>query len=127
MACLGRRAELSLLQPAAHQPEVVDQALSTRPGSTCRGGAPGRSGGAEFRRDRSMRRLLGGLDPDQRRAVQLAMARRLAAVPELFAAAAARLLSPARSLMPPSGARWRLRRANDSHADRGLRAWCTRC
>jgi signal transduction histidine kinase len=45
-----------------------------------------------FRHDRIREAVLGGLDPRRRRAMQLAMARRLASVPELFAVAAEQYL-----------------------------------
>jgi signal transduction histidine kinase len=45
-----------------------------------------------FRHDRIREAVLGGLETARRRALQLAMARRLAAVPELFAAAAEQYL-----------------------------------
>ncbi|HTQ92100.1 MAG TPA: GAF domain-containing protein, partial [Streptosporangiaceae bacterium] len=45
-----------------------------------------------FRHDRTREVVLGGLDPQRRRALQLAMARRLAGVPELFAVAAEQYL-----------------------------------
>ncbi len=45
-----------------------------------------------FRHDRIREAILAGLDPPRRRALQLAMARRLAGVPELFAVAAEQYL-----------------------------------
>ena len=53
---------------------------------------PGAHEAVRFRHDRIREVILGGLDPRRRRALQLAMARRLAAVPELFAAAAEQYL-----------------------------------
>ena len=53
---------------------------------------PGVHEAVRFRHDRIREAILGGLDPQRRRALQLAMARRLAAVPELFAVAAEQYL-----------------------------------
>src|ERR1700761_4720413 len=49
---------------------------------------PGVRPAVRFRHDRAREAILGELDPQRRQALQLAMARRLAGVPELFAAAA---------------------------------------
>ena len=54
--------------------------------------SPGRDEAVRFRHDRIREAILGGLDPQRRRALQLAMARRLAEVPELFAVAAEQYL-----------------------------------
>ena len=53
---------------------------------------PGAHPAVRFRHDRAREAILGGLDPPRRQALQLAMARRLAGVPELFAAAAEQYL-----------------------------------
>ena len=53
---------------------------------------PGAQPAVRFRHDRAREAILGGLDPQRQQALQLAMARRLAAVPELFAAAAEQYL-----------------------------------
>ena len=53
---------------------------------------PGAHPAVRFRHDRIREAVLGSLEPRQRRIVQLAMARRLAAVPELFAVAAEQYL-----------------------------------
>src|ERR1700761_1789964 len=53
---------------------------------------PGVRPAVRFRHDRAREAILGGLDPQRRQALQLAMARRLAGVPELFAAAAEQYL-----------------------------------
>jgi hypothetical protein len=93
MACLGGRAELSLLQAAACQPAgVVDQALAPALDEGLLVAEPGAHPAVRFRHDRIREAVLDGLDPGRRRAVQLAMARRLAAVPELFAVAAGQYL-----------------------------------
>jgi predicted ATPase/signal transduction histidine kinase len=93
MACLGGRAELSLLQAATGDPAgAVDQALAPALEEGLLVAEPGAHPAVRFRHDRIREAVLGGLDPDRRRAVQLAMARRLAAVPELFAVAAEQYL-----------------------------------
>ena len=93
MACLGGRAELSLLQAATGEPAgVVDQALAPALDEGLLVAEPGAHPAVRFRHDRIREAILGGLDPQRRRALQLAMARRLAAVPELFAVAAEQYL-----------------------------------
>ena len=93
MACLGGRAELSLLQAATGEPAgVVDQALAPALDEGLLVAEPGAHPAVRFRHDRIREAVLGGLDPRRRRALQLAMARRLAAVPELFAVAAEQYL-----------------------------------
>ena len=89
-----------------------------------------------FRHDRIREVVLGGLDPQRRRTLQLAMARRLAAVPELFAVAAEQYLpvtgaiDDAAERRAVAGAAAARRRPGD--VDRGLRAgerscWRPRC
>jgi hypothetical protein len=93
MACLGGRAELSLLQRAtAASASVVDQALAPALAESLLVIEPGGHPAVRFRHDRIHEAILGGLDPGRRRALQLAIARRLAAVPELFAVAAEQYL-----------------------------------
>jgi tetratricopeptide (TPR) repeat protein len=93
MACLGGRAELSLLAAATGEPAgVVDQALAPALEEGLLVAEPGAHPAVRFRHDRIREAILGGLDPGRRRAAQLAMARRLAAVPELFAVAAEQYL-----------------------------------
>src|ERR1700722_11840829 len=93
MACLGGRAELSLLQAATGEPAgVVDQALAPALDEGLLVAEPGAHPAGRFRHDRIRDAVLGALDPERRRTVQLAMARRLAAVPELFAVAAEQYL-----------------------------------
>jgi len=93
MACLGGRAELSLLQAATGEPGgAVDQALASALEEGLLVAEPGAHPAVRFRHDRIREAILGGLDPGRRRAVQLGMARRLAGVPELFAAAAEQYL-----------------------------------
>jgi signal transduction histidine kinase len=93
MACLGGRAELSLLQAATGEPAgAVDQALAPALEEGLLVAEPGTHPAVRFRHDRIREAVLDRLEPDRRRAVQLAMARRLAGVPELFAAAAEQYL-----------------------------------
>src|SRR6201996_8072024 len=93
MACLGGRAELSLLQAAVGEPaDAVDQALAPALEEGLLVAEPRAHPALRLPHDRIREAILGGLDPDRRHAVQLAMARRLAAVPELFAVAAEQYL-----------------------------------
>ena len=93
MACLGGRAELSLLQTAtAESAGVVEQALAPALDEGLLVVEPGAHQAVRFRHDRIREVVLGGLDPRRRRTLQLAMARRLAGVPELFAVAAEQYL-----------------------------------
>ncbi len=93
MACLGGRAELSLLQTATAEPAgVVEQRLAPALDEGLLVVEPGVQEAVRFRHDRIREAVLRGLDPQRRRALQLAMARRLARVPELFAVAAEQYL-----------------------------------
>ncbi len=92
MACLGGRAELSLLRAADEPVGGVDQALAPALEEGLLVAEPGAHPAVRFRHDRIREAVLGGLEPERRRALQLAMARRLAAVPELFAVAAEQYL-----------------------------------
>jgi predicted ATPase len=93
MACLGGRAEVSMLQAATGAPAgVVEQRLAPTLTEGLLVAEPRAQEAVRFRHDRIREEVLGGLDPERRRALQLAMARRLAAVPELFAAAAEQYL-----------------------------------
>jgi predicted ATPase/GAF domain-containing protein len=93
MACLGGRAELSFLRAATGEAaDAVDQALAPALEEGLLVAEPGGHPAVRFRHDRIREAVLGGLEPERRRAVQLAMARRLAGVPELFAAAAEQYL-----------------------------------
>jgi predicted ATPase/signal transduction histidine kinase len=93
MACLGGRAELSLLQAATGEPpDVVDQALAPALEEGLLVAEPGAYPAVRFRHDRIREAVLGRLEPQRRRALQLAMARRLAATLELFAVAAEQYL-----------------------------------
>ena len=92
MACLGGRAEVGVLQVAAGVPaDVLDRMLAPAlEGLLVM--EPGAHPAVRFRHDRTREAVLGGLDPRRQQALRLPIARRLAAVPELFAAAAEQYL-----------------------------------
>jgi predicted ATPase/signal transduction histidine kinase len=93
MACLGGRAEVSLLQAATAEPaDVVDRALAPALEEGLLVAEPGARQAVRFRHDRIREAIVGGLDPGRQQSLKLAMARRLAAVPELFAIAAEQYL-----------------------------------
>ncbi len=93
MACLGGRAELSLLQTAAAaSASAVDQAVTAALAEGLLVIEPAAHPAVRFRHDRIREAVLGRLDPPRRRALQLSMARRLAPMPGLFAAAAEQYL-----------------------------------
>jgi len=93
MACLGGRVEASLLQTATAAPAgVVDQQLAPALDEGVLVIEPGPREAVRFRHDRTREVILDGLDPGRQHALQLAMARRLAGVPELFAVAAEQYL-----------------------------------
>jgi predicted ATPase/signal transduction histidine kinase len=93
MACLGGRAELSVLQVAAGEPaEVVEEKLAPVLESGALVTEPGTRPAVRFRHDRIREVVLRDLEPFKQRSLQLAMARRLAGVPELFAVAAEQYL-----------------------------------
>jgi signal transduction histidine kinase len=93
MACLGGRAEVGVLQAATGEPaSAVEQRLAPALDEGVLAVEPGVRQAVRFRHDRIREVILGGLDPGRRRARQLAMARRLAGVPELFAVAAEQYL-----------------------------------
>ena len=92
MACLGGRAELSLLEAAVGEPAgAVDQMMIPALEEGLLVAEPGAYPAVRFRHDRIREAVLAGLGP-RRRSLQLAMARRLADVPELFAVAAEQYL-----------------------------------
>jgi signal transduction histidine kinase len=93
MACLGGRAELRLLRTVTAEPaDVVHHALAPAIDDGVLMVEPGDQEAVRFRHDRIREAILRRQDPQRRRAMQLAMARRLAGVPELFAVAAAQYL-----------------------------------
>ena len=99
MACLGGRAELSVLQAATGEPAgVVGRRLAPALEEGLLVAEPGVREAVRFGHDRIREGILRGLDPRRRSALQLAMARRLAGVPELFAVAAEQYLPVADAL-----------------------------
>jgi predicted ATPase/signal transduction histidine kinase len=99
MACLGGRAELSLLQTACAEPlSAVEQILVPALDEGLLVVEPGAHQAVRFRHDLIREVILGGLDPQRRGALQLAMARRLAMAPELFAVAAEQYLPVAEAV-----------------------------
>jgi signal transduction histidine kinase len=103
MACLGGRTEVSLLQTATGEPaSVVDQALAPALDEGLLVAEPGAHQAVRFRHDRIREIILRGLDPQRQRTLQLAIARRLAGVPELFAVAAEQYLPVADAVGDPA-------------------------
>ncbi|MGI5200302.1 AAA family ATPase [Spirillospora sp. CA-108201] len=93
MACLGGRAELSVVQIAtATSAEAVEGALAPAIDDGVLVAEPGARQAMRFRHDRIREAVLDGMSQRRRCALQLAMARRLAEVPELFAVAAEQYL-----------------------------------
>jgi predicted ATPase/signal transduction histidine kinase len=93
MAHLGGRAELSLLQTATGEPAaIVEQALAPPLDAGLLAMEPGTNEAVRFRHDRIREVILDQVDPQRRRTLQLAMARRLAGRPELSAVAAEQYL-----------------------------------
>ena len=80
----------------------MDQALAPALSEGLLVSEPGAHPAVRFRHDRIREVILGGLDPPRRRALQLRMARRLAAVPELFAVAAGQYLPVADAVDDPA-------------------------
>jgi predicted ATPase/signal transduction histidine kinase len=94
MACLGGRAERRLLQTALAEPaSVVEQMLAPALSEGLLVVEPGAHQAVRFRHDRTREVIMGALGPERQAALQLAMARRLAAVPQLFAVAAEQYLA----------------------------------
>ncbi|XVU28029.1 AAA family ATPase [Actinoplanes sp. CA-054009] len=116
MACLGGRAKLSVLEIAIAAPGAVPDLLepALREGILVMEAGP--VAAVRFRHDRIREDVLGGLAPDRRAELHLAMARRLAAVPDLFAVAAEQYLPVADAVTEPAERRAAaalLRRAAD--------------
>ena len=80
----------------------MDQALAPALSEGLLVAEPGAHPAVRFRHDRIREVILGELDPPRRRALQLGMARRLAAVPELFAVAAGQYLPVADAVDDPA-------------------------
>jgi GAF domain-containing protein len=94
MACLGGRAELTLLQAATGESaDAVEQMLVPALEDGLLVVDSGVREARRFRHDRIREAVLDGLDPQARRARQLAIARRLAEAPEFFAVAAEQYLA----------------------------------
>ena len=103
MACLGGRAELSVLQAASGDPAgLLDQQLAAALDEGVLVAEPGMHQAVRFGHDRVREAVLAGLDPPRRRAVQLAMARRLAAAPDLHAVAAEQYLPVIEAVEDPA-------------------------
>ena len=94
-ACLGGQVDLSVVQAATGEPaDALAQALAPALDEGLLVMEPGAQldQAVRFRHDRIRHAIVQGLDPRRRQTVQLAMARRLAEVPELFAVAAEQYL-----------------------------------
>ncbi|MDG6102185.1 AAA family ATPase [Dactylosporangium aurantiacum] len=103
MACFGGRAEVSALQTAtAAPPGMVEQRLAPALDEGLLVMEPGKCHTVRFRHDRIREVVLRGLDPLRRRAVRLAMARRLAGVPARFSCAAEQYLPVIDALDDPA-------------------------
>ncbi|WP_432826404.1 AAA family ATPase [Dactylosporangium sp. CA-092794] len=120
MACLGAKAELSVLRTAVGaRAGGVERRLAPALDEGLLVVEPGMHEAVRFRHDRIREALLCGLGPRRRRTLQLAMARRLATVPELFAVAAEQYLAVADAVNDPAERRrvvGLLRRAVDQAA-----------
>ena len=127
MACLGGRAELSLLQAATGEPaDVVDQALAPALDEGLLVAEPGAHPAVRFRHDRIREAVLGRLDPRA--------AARPAAGHGAAAGGGAGVVRGRGRAVPAGGRRGRRRRGaapgggaaaarrRPGHADRGLRA-----
>ncbi|MGH3380216.1 MAG: AAA family ATPase [Actinoallomurus sp.] len=120
MAFLGGRAELSVLRTAvAAAVGMVEQALAPALDNGLLVVEPGTHPVMRFRHDRIREAILRGVEPGRRRMLHLAMARRLAAVPERFAVAAEQYLPVVDAVEDPAERRRvveLLRRAADQAA-----------
>ena len=93
MACLGGRAEVGVLGIATGTSQAeVDQALAPALDEGLLVLEPGERVAVRFRHDRIREAVLSGLDTERRGVVQLDLARRLVAMPELYAVAAEQYL-----------------------------------
>ena len=93
MACLGGRAELSVLAAAtAELAEVVEQRLAPALEEGVLVAETWTHDAVRFRHDRIREAILAEVDTQRRHSLHLAMARRLAVRPELFAVAAEQYL-----------------------------------
>ncbi|OBG28556.1 AAA family ATPase [Mycobacterium sp. 852002-51057_SCH5723018] len=93
MACLGGRAEVSVLAAATAQSvDVVEERLAPALAESVLVADSGAHDMVRFRHDRIRETILADVDDTRRRRTHLALARRLAATPELFAVAAEQYL-----------------------------------
>lgn len=93
MACLGGRVEVSVLASATGRPAgELERTLAPALVEGVLVAEPGISPAARFRHDRIREAIMRGIAPARQRTLQLAMARRLAPEPDLFAAAAEQYL-----------------------------------
>jgi predicted ATPase/signal transduction histidine kinase len=120
MACLGGRVERRLLRVATAMPaDEVDRALAPAIEDGVLVLEPGQHEAVRFRHDRIREAVLDRVDTERRRALQLAMARQMAPVPELFAIAAEQYLPLVDAIDDPAERRQvalLLRRAADQAA-----------
>jgi signal transduction histidine kinase len=102
MACLGGRAELSLLQAATDEPaDVVEHRLAPALEEGVLLLEPGARPAVRFRHDRIREAILDQLEAPELAARRLAIARRLARLPQLFAVAAEQYLPVAGAVEDP--------------------------
>ncbi|MFD0580190.1 AAA family ATPase [Dactylosporangium darangshiense] len=117
MACFGWRAEFDELQVATAAPlGVLEQRLAPALDGSLLVLEHGAHHAVRFRHDRIREAVLRGLNPQRRRTLRLAMARRLAGVPERFACAAEQYLPVIDAVDDPAERRvlvGLLRRATD--------------
>ena len=93
MACLGGRAELSVLTAAtAESLDVVEQLFAPALEQGVLVAETGANDAVRFHHDRIREAILAEVGHERRRSVQLELARRLAAWPEMFAVAAEQYL-----------------------------------
>jgi signal transduction histidine kinase len=92
MACLGGRAVVDVLQAATGGPASVVDQLAPALDEDLLVVEPGAHEAVRFRHDRIREVIMDGLDTQRRHTLQLAIARRLASAPELFAIAAEQYL-----------------------------------
>ncbi len=92
VACLGGRAELSVLAVATASADVVEQRLAPALEEGVLVVETGAHDAVRFRHDRIREAIVAELDAERQRSVHLALARRLAVEPALYAVAAEQYL-----------------------------------
>ena len=103
MACLGGRIELDVLRTAvAEPPGLVPQRLAPALAEGVLVIEPGVHEAVQFGHDRIREAVLRSLNDEQRRGLQLTIARRLAAIPEMFAVAAEQYLPVIDAVVEPT-------------------------